>query len=277
MTVRLILVNLCLVVIGMIFPGQSFARIEPTTCVGAWLFDEETDVIKDVSGNGNNGIIKGKPKWDESKFGKAIALDGVDDYVDCGIHESLDVGKEDFSVVAWLKCPKYTPESWAGCVISRFDTNVPRHGYLFGVRGVLDANNKEKPLFLLGLGQASGTHLFGTETINDDVWHHIAATADRDGAAVFYRDGNLESQVNIKAFANENENNVLHLNIGADSGNRWFLKALIDEVAIFKTILDAEDIDSIMSKGLERSLGITAVSPLSKMTITWASIKAPDY
>ena len=273
MTVKLILAGLCLAVIGLIIPGQSFARINPATCLGAWLLNEETDVIEDVSENENNGTVKGKPKWDEGKFGQAIVLDGVDDYVDCGNHESLDVGKEDFSVVAWLKCEKYTPEDWAGCVISRFDTNAPRHGYLFGVRGVLDANSKEKPLFLLGLGQGSGTHLFGTKTINDDVWHHIAATADRDGLAIFYRDGNLESQVDIKVFAKENENNVLHLNIGADSGNRWFLKALIDEVALFKTVLSADDIKNIMTKGLERTLGITAVSSSGKLTPTWASIK----
>lgn len=272
MTVRLILTAIMFVVV-LVFQGESWA-INPATCVGAWLFDQETDVIKDVSQNGNDGIVKGKPKWDNGTFGTAISLDGVSDYVDCGNNESLDVGTEAFSIVAWLRCAKYTPPSWAGCVISRFDTNVPRHGYLFGVRGVLDANNKEKPLFLLGLGQASGTHLFGTKTINDDVWHHIAATAARDGSASFYRDGNLESQVNIKAFQKENETNILPLNIGADSGNRWFLQALIDEVALFKTVLSSDDIKGIMTKGLERALGISSVSSSGKLSTAWGNIKS---
>lgn len=274
MIARIILVCVFLTVIGLTISFQSFAGVDPATCIGAWLFDDdEADIVDDVSGKGNNGTIKGKPKWDKGQFGMAIDCDGVDDIVNCGNQESLNLGTEDFPVVAWMKCADYTPGSWAGCVISKFDVTVPRHGFLFGVRGELDAGQKEKPLFLMGLGQESGSHLFGTKTINDDAWHHITATVDRDKVAIFYRDGVLESQMNIAGFAKEKEDNGLNLSIGADSVNGWFLKALIDEVAIFKTILSADDINTIISGGLERALGLTAVSPAGKLTTTWASMK----
>ena len=272
---RLMLLCACLIAIGLTLPVRSFARIDPGTVAGAWLFDEEdAEVVEDVSGNGNNGTVKSAPKWDKGKFGNAIVLDGIDDYVNCGAQENLSVETDDFSIVAWMKSSKNTPGDWAGCVISRFDTNVPRHGYLFGVRGVLDAGNKDKPLFLMGLGQASGAHLFGTSSIADDQWHHIAATADRDGDAIFYRDGVFEAKMNIAAFAGQNESNALDLNIGADSNGRWFLNAIIDEVALFKTVLTEDDVNRIMNEGLERVLGLTAVSsPVDKLASTWGSIK----
>jgi hypothetical protein len=274
MAARLTSICACLAIISLVLPCQSFGRIDPETVAGAWLFDEEADVVEDVSGNGNNGVVNGDPEWDDGKFGGAISYDGMNDFVDCGAGESLSVGTDNFSLVAWMRAAKESPPDWAGNIISRFDTNAPRHGFLFGVRGALDAANVDKPLFLLGLGQTSGAHLFGTSPITDDEWHHLAATVDRARTAKLYRDGVFEAEMNIAGSPNENEDNALNLNIGADSGNRWFFNGLLDEVALIKAVLTEAEIKDIMNEGLERVLGITAVSPTGKLTVTWGSIKA---
>jgi hypothetical protein len=274
MAAKLTPVCACLTIISLMLPCQSFARIDPETVAGAWLFDEEADVVEDVSGNGNNGIVKGDPDWDDGKFGGAISYDGMNDFVDCGAGESLSVGTDNFSLVAWIRAAEESPPNWSGNIISRFDTNAPRHGFLFGVRGALDAANVDKPLFLMGLGQASGAHLFGTSPITDDEWHHLAATVDRARTAKLYRDGVFEAEMNIAGSPNENEDNELNVNIGADSGNRWFFNGLLDEVALIKAVLTEAEIKDIMNEGLERVLGITAVSPTSKLTATWGSVKA---
>ena len=272
MAAKLTSICACLAIIGLMLPCQSFARIDPETVAGAWLFDEEADVVEDVSGNGNNGIVNGDPDWDDGKFGGAISYDGMNDFVDCGAGEILSIGTENFSLVAWIRAAKESPPDWSGNIISRFDTNAPRHGFLFGVRGALDAGNVDKPLFLLGLGQASGAHLFGTSPITDDEWHHLAATIDRKGNAKLYRDGVFEAEMNIAG--SPNEDNELNVNIGADSGNRWFFIGLLDEVALIKDVLTEAEIGDIMNEGLERVLGITAVSPTDRLTATWGSIKA---
>jgi len=272
---ELILVCVCLTAIGLILPGRSFAGIDPATCVGVWLFDEDgADIEEDISGNENHGAVKGKPKWSDGKFGMALDCDGIDDYVDCGDKDSLDVGTEDFSIVAWIKCAKYDPGDWEAQIVYKFDHTVPRHGYLLGVRGNLDAGQKNKPVFILGLGQDAGNHLFGTKTINDDVWHHLAMTVDRDGSMILYRDGEVESQTNIAGFAKQNEDNAISFSIGsqADALARS-IKSLIDEVAVFKAILTQDDINRIMTGGLERALGMVAVSPAGKLAATWAGIR----
>ena len=128
MTIRLTIACIFLAIILLIMPSQSFAQIDPAMCAGAWIFDEDgADVIEDISGNGNNGIVKGDPKYDEGPFGSAMYFDGQDDLVNCGAEPSLNIEDDDFSLVAWMRCEEYAVDGWAGCVISRFNSDAPRH------------------------------------------------------------------------------------------------------------------------------------------------------
>ena len=78
-----------LVMISLMFIGQSQARIDPTTIVGMWLFDENSgQIATDASGKGNNGKLVNQPKWIKGQFGSALQFDG-NNYVDCG--KVLDV------------------------------------------------------------------------------------------------------------------------------------------------------------------------------------------
>ena len=48
---------------------------------------------------------------------------------------------------------------------------------------------------------------------------------------------------------------------------------IIDEVAIFNSILSEEDLQSIMERELIKILGAESVLPTNLMTITWAKLK----
>jgi hypothetical protein len=275
LAIKSILFFFCVTILGALWAVQSIAAIDPKTCVGAWIFDEEDeDTEIDISGNENEGVIKGGPKWDDGKFGMALACDGVDDFVDFGDKDILDVGTENFSIVSWVKVADYDPGDWEAQIVYKFDHTVPRHGYLLGVRGSLDAGNMKKPLFILGLGENAGNHLFGTSAITDDTWHHLAISVDRAGSMILYRDGEVESQKNIAASADQNEDNSISFSIGsqADALARS-IQALIDEVAVFKVALEQEDIQKIMSSGIEVVLGLAPVSAQSKLVDTWGNIK----
>jgi len=56
--------------------------------VAYYSFDDCS--AKDLSGNGNDGIIYGA-KCVDGKFGKALSFDGVNDYVEVPHDESLDI------------------------------------------------------------------------------------------------------------------------------------------------------------------------------------------
>ena len=275
MIARLTLICASLSIIVLMLPGQSSAAVDLEACMGAWLFDDDGgDVVEDISGNENHGVLKGGLKVIEGKFGQALDCDGVDDYADCGDNDTLDVGIENFTVLAWMKCAKYDPGNWEAQILYKFDHAAPRHGYLLAVRGSLDAASMGKPFFILGLGQDSGHHLFGTSPINDDVWHHLAVSVDRSASMILYRDGEIESQENIAASADQNEDTSIAFNIGSQSDSlARSIMALIDEVAVFRGALSQDDVKLIMNNGLEKVLGGAAVSPAGKLAACWGELK----
>ena len=83
----LILVWASFIVLCLMFAGQRSAKIDPKTIMGLWLLDEgQGDKVEDSSGNGNTGTLVNGAQWADGKFGKAVELDGSDDYVE--IHDS---------------------------------------------------------------------------------------------------------------------------------------------------------------------------------------------
>ena len=74
--------------------------------VGEWKFEEESgNTVKDSSGRGNHGTLKGNPARVEGKVGKAISFDGEDDLVEVPHSESLIAGGE-ITIEAWVN-PDY--------------------------------------------------------------------------------------------------------------------------------------------------------------------------
>lgn len=70
--------------------------------VGEWAFEEgRGGLVADTSGTGNKGTLQGEPKWVKDGIGAALELDGVDDYVDCGAAESLEIKKQ-ITLEAWV-------------------------------------------------------------------------------------------------------------------------------------------------------------------------------
>ena len=66
----------------LMFVGTAMGEVSREGPVAEWHFDEGTgNIVKDSSGNGNDGIIY-SATWVDGKFGKALSFDGVDDYVD---------------------------------------------------------------------------------------------------------------------------------------------------------------------------------------------------
>ena len=99
---RLTIICISFIIVSLIFAGVSDAKFDPETIVGAWLFDDNKgDTAKDASGNGNDGTIMGAPQWVNGKFGKALELNGVGDYMDLPqLPEQTD---QPLSFTAWIK------------------------------------------------------------------------------------------------------------------------------------------------------------------------------
>ena len=101
---RLAVICISFITISLMFAGIGYAKIDPETCVGMWLLNEaKVDTVKDISGKGNDGTVKSPPKWIDGKFGKAVEFASSGQSIEVPDADSLNFGKESFSVVVWFK------------------------------------------------------------------------------------------------------------------------------------------------------------------------------
>jgi len=262
--------SIVLMIVGMfVFVGvlttQSYAEIDSKTVVGLWMFDgDEDDVVRDSSENNLNGIIKGDPEWTEGKFGKALEFDGDGDFVDCGSDESLNL--EIFTVTFWFKMP--ATQGWNHMVSKGSHVASGTPGSVNW--GIISRSNEAGIKYEI-YQDTSWTGVSVTP-ISLDEWHHVAATYDGENM-VLYFDG--ESKGNTLANIKLDESRSFRIGgiATADETSGSFFNGSLDEVGFFNAVLAVDDIQTIMNKGLEETLGITAVSPASKLATTWAGVK----
>lgn len=261
---NLMLVGIVVLFAVGILASPSYARIDPGTIVGMWLFEEdnEDETVIDSSGNGHDGTIFGPPERDDGKLGSALNV-GASNYV--RVPHAEDLSLKSYTVTAWLS----TEDSirWI-CVISKTHDESTRNYLMVWQKGT------NKPGMCIGDEAGNTWHsLYATTVVNDGEWHHVAISFDDDkNVGKVFVDGVQEAQYNV---TNEVPLNEADLVFASHTGGNNLYIGLLDEIAIFNIALEEEDIQVIMNEGLEKAIGITAVSPAGKLT-TWAGVKAQD-
>ena len=250
-----------LVGIFLLIALPSLAKIDPDNITGMWLFNEgKGNTATDGSGNGNDGEIHGA-KWVDGKFGKALEFNGTDNWVE--VPHSNTVGFKagvSFTITLHFKGPKV-----AGALVGKNyeDTSQALPWYLLWNGG---ADNKVT-LYLRD-GASTSFRANGVTEIGDDKWHFVVGRADADaGKASIWIDGKMEAEAdfNTKDGYGTSEG-VFHVARHYDR----YTEGIIDDVAIFNVALEEEDMDALMSDGVETA---AAVEPVNKLTTTWGRIK----
>ena len=243
------------VVLVLVFAGAGYAKIDPKTAVGIWLFDEgKGNTVRDSSGKGNDGTLKGGVEWTEGKFGKALKFNGTDSYVDTG--QQLLEKVPEFTIVLWVQKGKITASRIG--LVGQNDT--VEFGFI-------------APTTVQIWSEGAGTNADVNYPYPEGEWHHLAATGTTTSLKN-YLDGKMGAQTNINV--QHHGSSAFKVNIGGggvfDGTGNWFT-GTIDEVGIFSVALQEDDIKAVMSDGLSKGLGIVAVHPSGKLTATWAGIK----
>ena len=218
--------------------------------VGLWHFDEGTGTIAYDSVDANDGAIDGATLTTGQVDG-ALSFNGVYDYVRVIDNFNLDFGPgQDFSLEAWIKAWA-DQAGWQGTILAKLNapnqpsgSNKRDYGYSLMVRGEKDENNEGK--IGVWLGDGNGTdgpfQLYSVNTYDDDTWHHVVATMDRDGLAVLYIDGLEVNHDDISYLSALDESNSENLEIGREGVyDQYWFNGLIDEVAIYNSIVDPKN------------------------------------
>ena len=134
-------------------------------------FDEEGDVVKDLSGTGNDGEVVGDPEWIDGpkpEFGKAIEFNADGDWVEVADDDSMDVGEGDITFAMWTKHTD-DQEGYATRPMSKlplYGTNGP--GFEIGTLGNLLKESRPLGLFYGLSGASRQTVDADLEDIADD-------------------------------------------------------------------------------------------------------------
>ena len=153
-------------------PGDTATCNPP---VAEWKFDEKAGTsANDSSGNGNTGTLTNGPTWTNGKYGSAVDFDGVDDYIEMEVDDSLKNGT--FTVEAWINGKSWDSDrndfvSWAN---TGFHMAVVNNGtlrwwnYLGGGWKLID----------------------DPATLSLNRWYHVSGTWDGTTMKL-YKDGRL--------------------------------------------------------------------------------------
>jgi PGF-CTERM protein/uncharacterized repeat protein (TIGR01451 family) len=211
--------------------------------VAEWHFDEGSGgVVKDSSGNGNDGTIHGA-KWVDGKYGKALEFDGKD-YVDAGRQtELINFGTGDLTVEAWAKSTSTSTDLQA--ILAYVTTEaVSKDRYVLQITRSDEGINANKIRFGIGEEGQNAILVYSDSVIaGDGQWHHIVGER-KSGTLYLYIDSVQQtdttdcSSVNLGDFANS------AFSIGYISylGYPRYFTGLIDEVRIYNRALTADEI-----------------------------------
>jgi len=232
--------------------------------IGHWALDEGSGTLAvDVSGNGNDGTLRGDPKWAVGQIGGALELDG-DDFVECGTSGILNI-TEQITLAAWVKAdPGFSYSTWSG-IIMRGGPNIDTFALYY--------NGSTQNLGFKTTGTDPAWMMMAAEGLFDGEWHHVAAVYD-GAVKTVYLDGEPVGTMDSTGLIETSDGRLL-LGAGRDtSPPTLYLVGLIDDARIYDEALAQVEIQATMEGGGEGYPYALAPSPADGAlhTQTWASL-----
>lgn len=190
--------------------------------------DNNNSLVKDLSGNENNGVINGNPKWVENSLRSAFEFDG-NNFIDCGNKKELNL-EDSFTIETFVKAYNIpSSESDAGIIM--------KGKYIYGI-----TRDERK--------DSNGIWIY----INDNIslrsvdfitgyWQHIIFSYDKnlpDKNVKFYINGSLKG---TKDYHESLDISTDNLYVG--KGRNQYFHGFIDDIKIYNRALSEEEITHI--------------------------------
>lgn len=216
---------------------KALASLKPLLIMD---FDEGVAAsVQDLSGNNNNGIIKGNLKWVEGAFGKAIQTNAyAGNYIEFPATSNLDKNGRDLPITMMAWVYPDDEQNFAD-IISKGDWNSLQ----------LKGSNQFINFYATGWEGHEAT-VAVPQNWNKH-WHHLAGVGDSisfklyvDGKLVETKKAELRNPKGETGMS-DYSNNLWNIGRNETATDRVF-NGYIDDVMIFKTALTQEQVIDVM-------------------------------
>ena len=199
-------------------------------------FDEN---VQDLSGNENDGSVKGEVEYVDGIKGKAIHIVNsngstsqvANQYVDFG--KNIRFNNNDFAISFWYKSDNG---------VSAGGTLISNKNFDSGSNPGLNIGNFDTGLRVNFTPENSGRYDVYNFAPIDGVWHYVAINFDRDGTIDTYVDNQFIQSTNI-ADDFDKSIDVANFVVGADGYFKNGLNdAYIDELKVYSKLMSEQEI-----------------------------------
>jgi hypothetical protein len=213
--------------------------------VHRWKFDEGTGLATADSGSrGNNGTLSGGGLPDWTAGGAPIpgnpfslTFDGVDDYVALSAGLAPVLGGT-ATLSCWLKTnQKGADNSYDAPGVTGVEMGNGSNDIFWGF---LDSNG------LIGLRPGSGTTVKSASPVNDNKWHNVVMTRDKDtGRLQMFVDGQLIRAIDGMQTGTKT---TAFNSLGRITGSsKPYFKGQLDDVRIWDRVLTAAEVAAVFA------------------------------
>ena len=208
-----------------------------------WKLDENaTDSVGSA-----NGTAQGGAGYATGRFGQAVSLDGVDDFISTTTAGNAVIPTTDYTLMAWV--------FWDGANGSRGyiagGQNSGTSGETFTMGKAADGSDRILFLNLLPIGgQANSIAESPSASFSTGTWHHVAYTVDSTSGTTIYLDGSPVG-TNPTRTTHTASTSVFNIGNNPQTSSPNPFDGLIDEVAVFNGVLNTTQINNARNAGAQ--------------------------
>jgi hypothetical protein len=219
---------------------------EKESLLAWWKLDQTSgNNAVDASGRGRAAQIKGSHRWlpAPGKLPGALEFDGATAYLDCEDAAEFDVGDR-FSVAVWLKASSSgRKENSSQTLLAKggaWQLTHTSNGTLnFLINGPRIAGNDP--------ARRPWPNLSGKLNLDEERWHHAAATYDGKKVAL-YIDGEEQSSAVASGPVSLT---TAPLTIGGSSSGESLFNGAMADVRLYRRSISAEEVQKLYRAGLQ--------------------------
>ena len=224
--------------------------------IGLWQFDGNAN---DSTLNANHGTLENGASFSSDTpngTGQSLQLEGGEQHVLIPHADTLDI-LEAMTISAWVNTSN---DGWDGILAkSPSDGSADNHAGNYELR-IENGSRGVHLLYQNGGENDTAFHLNNDSPIPDNVWTHIAVTAEVSGEVSTYVDGALVSTHADLVRDTFGAPNTNPLYIGSRADLFTTMNGLLDDVAIFDTILTEQQIATISTGDFSAFLDVSPPS-----------------